>query len=484
MGVTIYMSRLILQVMGAIDYGIYGVVGGVVSIMGVLNSALSASTSRFLTYELGKGDEYQLRNTFSASLNLHIGVALLVLFIAETIGLWFFYNKLIIPEDRMQAAFWVYQFSIMSTMVTFTQVPYNATLIAHENMSVYAYVGLYEAFSKLGIVYLLYISPIDRLVLYSGLLMVNSIGMQMFYRCYTSKKYYECKFRFVKDKFLYKRLLGYSGWDLFGNLAVACQGQGINILLNMFFGPLVNAARTISFQIQSAVAMFLSNFILAVRPQIVKSYAENNKDRMFSLTFATAKFSYMLMLALVTPLCFEMDFILKIWLGENVPPNTNVFAVIILITYLMETYHSSALMPYHAIGKIKLGNIVGGTLMIMALPVSYMLLNMGLPAYSVYISIFVINLFSMAWGWWIVHHYVAFSYYELIKKVYVPTILVTVITVLSPLAILYLMEEGWLRLTLLVLVTETVFLLVVYSIGLKRRERSKLNEIIKQRISK
>lgn len=352
MVVSIYTSRVILDVLGASDYGIYNVVGGIVTMMSFLNGALGASSSRFLTYELGRGDQDKLNRTFSASLNLHICVALIVLILGETLGLWFFYEKLIIPADRIVAAFWVYQFSIITTMISFTQVPYNASLIAHENMSIYAYVGLYEAISKLVIVYLLLASPIDKLIFYGMLLMLNSIGIQLFYRFYTTKRYKECRFRIVKEKPLYKTLLSYSGWDLFGGVAVICQGQGINILLNLFFGPVVNAARAIAVQVQNAVSMFVNNFLTAVRPQVVKNFAEDNTDEMYRLTFNAAKFAYLLMLALVLPVCFEIDFILHLWLGKNMPSDTPIFAVLVLCTYLMETYHQASLMSYHAIGKI------------------------------------------------------------------------------------------------------------------------------------
>lgn len=480
--VTFYTSRVILDVLGAEDYGIYNVVGGIVTIMAFLNGALSASTSRFLTYELGKGNRDRLKNTFSASLTLHIGVALLVLLLGETIGLWFFYEKLVIPDERMTAAFWVYQFSIVTTMMSFTQVPYNASLIAHENMSIYAFVGLYQAFAKLAIVYLIIVSPIDNLVFYALLLMLNTCGIQLFYRFYTSKRYDECHLTKVKDVKLYKTLLGYSGWDMFGNLALVCQGQGINILLNMFFGPVVNAARAIAVQVQGGVQMFVHNFLVAVRPQVVKSYAENNTERMYSLTFSAAKFSYLLMLALILPICFEIDFILQFWLGGMAPAETKSFVVIILITYLMETYHLASLMSYHAIGKIKLGNIVGGTFMIFALPLSYVVLKMGAPAYSVFIVIFIVNLTQMFWGWIIVHKYVTFSYLALVRKVYVPTILITMISVIAPLVIKSTMSQGWLRLIVLTAVTEFFILLPAFFIALNKSERYNLRNFVRDKI--
>ena len=483
MAVSLYTSRVILKVLGAEDYGIYDVVGGIVTIMAFLNGALSASTSRFLTFELGKGDLGKLNNTFSASLTLHIGVALIVLLVGETIGSWFLYEKLVIPEERFNAAFWVYQFSIITTMVNFTLVPYNASLIAHENMSVYAYVGLYEATAKLAIVYLIYLSPIDNLIFYALLLMLNTCAIQIFYRIFTSRKYEECHLRLVKDWQLYKTLLSFSGWDMFGGLAVVCQGQGINILLNMFFGPVANAARAIATQVQGGVQMFVQNFLVAVRPQVVKSYAEENVDRMFSLTFSAAKFAYILMLALILPICFEIDFILQLWLGGLAPSETKSFIVIILIIYLMETYHMASLMSYHAIGKIKLGNIVGGTLMISALPLSYVVLKMGAPAYSVFVAIFVVNFIQMFWGWIIVHRYENFSYIDLIRKVYVPTILITGIGIIAPLFIKDVMPQGWLRFVILIVVTEFFILMPSYFIALNKSERNKFRSFLMNKIN-
>lgn len=480
--VSIYTSRVILDVLGASDYGIYNVVGGVVTMMAFLNGALGSSSSRFLTYELGTGNTEKLKKTFSASLNLHICVALLVLLLGETVGLWFFYEKLVIPEDRIEAAFWVYQFSIITTMVSFTQVPYNASLIAHEKMSIYAYVGLYESISKLIIVYLIALSPIDKLVFYALLLMINTLGIQLFYRFYTSKRYSECQFRLVKDKNLYRTLLGYSGWDLFGGVAVVCQGQGINILLNMFFGPVVNAARAIAVQIQGAVASFVNNFLTAVRPQVVKNFAAGNTNEMYRLTFSTAKYAYLLMLAFTLPVCFEIDTILKLWLGKNVPENTNIFVILVLCTYLMETYHSASLMSYHAIGKIKLGNIVGGTLMIMALPISYIALLLGAPAYSVFVVIFFVNLTQTFWGWMVVHRYVTFSYGKLLKIVFVPTIAITLISIIIPLILVNTMEATFLRLVLLAVLSELVLVVCVYYIAMDKYERLKVMNLIKNRI--
>lgn len=483
MGVSIYTSRVILQTLGIEDYGIYNVVGGVVAMLGVLNGALSSSTSRFLTYELGCKDANKLNNTFSVSLNLHIIVALLVLLLAETVGLWFFYEKLIIPEGRINAAFWVYQFSIITTMFTFTQVPYNASLIAHENMSIYAYVGLYDALSKLGIVYLITISPIDKLVFYALLLMINTVLVQLFYRFYTFMYYTECRFRIVKDKTLYKRQISYSGWEMFGGMANASQGQGVNILLNMFFGPAVNAARAIAYQMQTAVNQFINNFLMAARPQVIKNFAEGNYEGMYNLTFKATKFSFFLMLALVLPICYELRFILDLWLGDIYPPDTYTFSLIVLIFSLTEIFHLALIMPFHAIGKMKLGNSLNGTIMILALPVSYFILKQGYPAYSVFIVLILVNIIVTFNGWFIVHSYVPFSIKKFYNEVVSRSVMVGVFSAITPSLIAYLMDDSWGRFFLLCFSTEFMLLLIIFVLGLEKDERIKIVSAVKSKVN-
>lgn len=481
--VSLFTSRVILNTLGATDYGIYNVVGGIVTIVSFLNSALGASTSRFLTFALGEKNIQKQKSTFGACLNLHIGIALLVLILGETVGLWFFYEKMVIPDERMVAAFWVYQFSILTTMVSFTQVPYNASLIAHEEMSIYAYVGLYEAISRLIIAYLITISPIDKLVFYGLLLLINTIVVQLFYRWYAVKHFEECRFSLVKDKVLYKRLLSYGGWDLFGNLALVCQGEGVNLLLNVFFGPVVNAARAIAFQIQGAVTQFVSNFMTAVRPQVIKNYAEGNVDKMYTMTFYAAKFSYILMLALVVPIIYEIRFILGIWLGDAVPDETALFAVIVLMTYTWRTFHIAALMPYHAIGKIKTGNVTIGPLMIATLPIGYVLFKCGCPAYSVFLAIFAVEIVSMFAIYWLIHRYEYFPYKYVFTKILIPCGLVTVFTMIVPAFITHLMNDGWARLIIVGISTEFSLLLSALYLGLNKEERTRIFSFIKNKFA-
>lgn len=481
--VALFTSRVILNTLGATDYGIYNVVGGIVTIVSFLNSALGASTSRFLTFALGEKNIQKQKSTFGACLNLHIGIALLVLILGETVGLWFFYEKMVIPDERMVAAFWVYQFSILTTMVSFTQVPYNASLIAHEEMSIYAYVGLYEAISRLIIAYLITISPIDKLVFYGLLLLINTIVVQLFYRWYAVKHFEECRFSLVKDKVLYKRLLSYGGWDLFGNLALVCQGEGVNLLLNVFFGPVVNAARAIAFQIQGAVTQFVSNFMTAVRPQVIKNYAEGNVDKMYTMTFYAAKFSYILMLALVVPIIYEIRFILGIWLGDAVPDETALFAVIVLMTYTWRTFHIAALMPYHAIGKIKTGNVTIGSLMIATLPIGYVLFKFGCPAYSVFLAIFAVEIVGMFAIYWLIHRYEYFPYKYVFTRILMPCGLVTIFTIILPAFITHLMNDGWARLIIVGISTEFSLLLSALYLGLNKEERTRIFSFIKNKFA-
>ena len=482
MVVSLYTSRVILATLGASDYGVYNVVGGVVTIMTFLGGALGASTSRFLTYDLGLGDQEKLNKTFSAALNLHIIVAILVVIFGETLGLWLLYNKLVIPDGRMTAAFWVLQASIVTTAFNFTQVPYSASIISHEKMSIYAYLGLYDAAVKLAIALLIGVTSYDKLIVYAFLLMLNAFIVLLIYRLYTLRRYAECRFRIVRGESIYKRLLGYMGWELFGGIAGVSQGQGISIVLNMFFGPIVNAARGITQQISGAVTQFVTNFLMASRPQVIKYCAEGKYEDMYNLTFRTAKYSYLLMLAMVVPLCYEIDFILHVWLGKNVPDYTNVFSIIVLITGLVSSLHTTSLMPYHAIGKLGTGNVIGGTLMFISLPLTYVLFKIGMPPYWAFISIFVTNTLQQITTWMVIHNYVTFRYWDLLKKVYFPILVVTGLSVICPYVICHLMSQGWLRVFVLLFSTEFFLAAIIYSIALTCSERDAVKLFVQSRI--
>lgn len=474
MGVTFFTSRVVLASLGETDYGIYGAVGGVVTMFTFISGSLSASTSRFLTYELGRNDSEALSHTFSAALNLHLIAALFILLIGETLGAWFLYEKMTIPEARMDAAYWILQFSIITTTCDFILVPFRASVISHENMSLFAYIGLYEAFSVLIIAYLIQIGDADRLVFLrsvaDGQQNSDSVVPHLVHPSQI------CRMPHADSQgegFVYQaaELLWMEYVRSRGSLS---QGQGINIVLNMFCGPAVNAARGLAVTIQSGLLSFIGNFLTAVRPRVVKLYAEGNNASMYRLTFMACKISYFLMFALIMPLAFEMDFVLRIWLGDNVPQYTGIFARIILGVVLVESFHSAYLMAFHAIGKMKMGNMVCGSLMILTLPAGYIALKMGLPPYSVFVIILANNVVCHVFSWVLTHRYVPFSYWRLATAVYLPCILVTLCALPVPAFVHANMQQGWPRFLALSLCSELVYALFIYTFGFSKAEKEEL----------
>lgn len=482
--IAFYTSRVILQSLGAVDYGIYNVVGGIVLMMAFIIGPLNGTTMRFLTVELGRNHVNGLSRIFACTLNIHIVIGIITILLGETIGLWFFYEKLIMPPERMETAFWVYQFSIITAVFTFTQIPYSATLTAHENMSIYAYVGLYEAISNLIIAFLISISEWDKLLLYALLIMLNKVAILIFYRIYTGYHYQECHFHLFWDKKLYSQIISYAGWNLFGGLAVVSEGQGINILLNVFFGPIVNAARAIAVQIQSAVTMFVQNILTAVKPQVIKNYANKQYSEMYNLAFQTTKYSYYLLFLIILPIMTDIEVILEIWLGKSVPEQTDIFVMIVLVTTLVNSIDQTFLMTFHAIGKVKFGNIVGGSFMIMSLPICYFVLKYDNPSYSVFIVIFLINLLSTIFDFFLVHYYIWFSVSSFIKETLIPMIIFTILSLLTPFLIIYFFDESILRLVLNILISDLVSLFVIWFFGINRYERSLLKHFVVEKILK
>ncbi len=302
MAVSLYTSRVVLSTLGVDDFGIYNVVGGVVSMFGFLNGALAVCTQRYLNYELGRGDANRLQKVFITSLTIHALISIIVVILAETIGLWFLYNKMTIPDARMNAAFWVYQFSIITTVVLMMSVPYNAAIIAHEKMSAFAYISVLEVILRLAIVFLLQIGNFDRLIFYAFLMLVVQMSIRVIYGLYCNKHFCETKFRMLWDGTLFREMLGFSGWSIFGNLAGVASTQGLNILLNMFFNPIVNAARGISVQVQNALMQFSVNFQTAMNPQITKSYATGDYNYMHGLIYRSSKFTFFLLYLFSLPI--------------------------------------------------------------------------------------------------------------------------------------------------------------------------------------
>jgi O-antigen/teichoic acid export membrane protein len=330
MAVSLYTSRVILATLGADDFGLNAVVTSVITIFFFLNYSMAGATSRFLTFELGKGDTEKLGKTFSAALTIHIIIALIILFLGETIGLWYLENKMVILESRMNAARWVYQLSLIAAMFSLTQAPYNASIIAHEKMNAYAYIDILQSCLKLGIVFLLAVGDFDKLIFYAVLTLCVTIVITIIYRVYGVRQFEECKYKFHRDKSIIYPMLSFSGWDLFGNFGNTAKYSGINLILNLFFTASVNAAYAIGHQISGVINRFAYSFLIASQPQIIKYYAEGNIAQMQGLVNQTSKFSFLLLFMLCFPVMLEIDFILNLWLGK-VPEYTNISAILFMV---------------------------------------------------------------------------------------------------------------------------------------------------------
>ena len=478
MFVKIYTSRVILNTLGVEDYGIYNVVGGLVAIFSILNTSMSAATSRFLIFELGKKNYAQLKKVFNASLASHISISIVVLLVTETVGLWFLTNKLVIPEARMNAAMWAYQFSVFTTMIRLTQVPYTAVIIAHEKMKVYAYVSLLEVFLQLVIVYLLALGGFDRLKFYAVLVFLVSLINAMVYRLYCGKRYPEAKTSFHWDKELYKTLFTFSVWDLYGSIAIMGMGQGVNILLNMFFGPVVNAARGVAVSLQTAISGFGGNFMLASKPQIVKLYAENKVDQMMKLVFAVSKYSFFLTLFLTLPVLLETEYILDLWL-KTTPEYTVGFVRLVLINNLMMSLKSPIYTSFHAFGKIKMANLVCGSIYYLVIIGSYICLKIGLPPESVFVVTIVVSFLEQVTELFILKRLIDYSIAAYFKKVVLVVLIVTIISGILPYLISVFFVPGPVRFLATGALSAATVSAAVYFIGIDKATRAFVVKTVK-----
>lgn len=376
MGVTLYTSRIVLQVLGVEDFGIYNVVGGVVVLFTFVNNAMVTSTQRFLNYELGRKDPEATERVFSASVTIHLGIALLTLVLAESVGLWFLNHYIKYPEGRNWAVMLTYQFTILATCVSIIRTPYNAAIVAHERMSFFAYISVIESVLRLFIVYLLALTRFDRLIFYSFLMFLVILIVTFCYYVYCRRSLQICRYTFFWEQGIYKRLMGFSGWSLFGGVANMGASQGLNILLNLFYGVTVNAAMSIANQVQAAVYSFVGNFQTAFNPQIVKSYASGNRAYFIDLIIRTSKYSYFLLYVISLPIYLCCEDILTLWLGE-VPDHTVSFCRWMIVFSLLDSIQGPLWVSVQATGKIRDYQILMSVMILANLPLSYWFLSLG-----------------------------------------------------------------------------------------------------------
>lgn len=482
MFIGLFTSRVVLKSLGEVDFGLINVVGGITAMFGFLNGCLGAATSRFITFELGRKDYVALNKVFNVALVVHIAIALIIVVLGETVGLWFFYNKMVIPEDRLAASMFVYQLSVLGTPIFLSQVPYDATLIAHENMKVFSYFTLVDGFLKLLNAYLLFVSPVDKMVFFASLTFIEGLGCLVFYRIYCIKHYSETSIRLCRDKRLYKNMFSYAGSDLIGQVAGLAQGQGLNLLLNTFFGPVVNAARGVAYQVQGNVSKFSGGFMTAVKPQIIKLYAAGDLDGMLRLVKQGACFSFYLMLIVALPVCLEADQLLTWWLGKY-PAHTHSFLILIMLFCLINTWKESRGTALHATGKLLLSNVTVGICMCMAFPLAYVFLKLGGVPESVFVAAVISIFISDIIGVFVLRRYIVFSVLEYILSVHVRCIVVALLACSVSYA-LYdkFIEPGICRVLLNTFISILVTVIASITIGMDRSMRTKLFGIVKNKI--
>lgn len=475
MAVSLYTSRVVLNALGIEDFGIYNVVGGVVAMFSVLSGSLSAAISRFITYELGKGNQKNLNKIFSSAVTIQLGLAGIIILLAETIGIWFLNVKMNIPEVRMEAANWVFQFSILTFAINLISVPYNASIIAHEKMSAFAYISILEAVGKLFIAYLITIAPMDRLIFYAILMCVVALIVRFTYGNYCKRHFCECTYHFIWDKQLLKSMFSFAGWNFIGASSAVLRDQGGNVVINLFCGPAVNAARGIAFQVNNAVNQFVVNFMTALNPQITKSYAAGDKGYMMTLIFQGARLSFYMLLLLSLPILVNTHYILALWL-KIVPEHAVLFVQLILIFALSESISQPLITAMLATGKIRNYQIIVGGLQMMNLPISYILLRLGYFPEIVIVIAICISQCCLAARLILLRGMIGLSITKYLKNVYLNIIVVSIIAVILPLISAYYIKESFINFILISLIAVICTLSSIYFIGCNNQEREFIHQ--------
>ena len=469
--VSLYTSRIVLATLGIEDYGLYNVVGGIVSMFAFISMAMGNSTSRYITIALGKGNDEELNNVVGVACLIHWVLAGIILVLAETVGLWFLHNKMVIPDGRMTAAFWVYQFSIVSCMVSVISVPFNSMIIAHERMGAFAFISILDALLKLLIVFLIQVSTKDRLILYAALLLCVGILNRLIYQVYCRRFFEEAKHIRLQSTEHLGEMTSFAGWSLVGNLAFVGYTQGLNILLNLFFGPVVNAARGVATQVQSVVKGFVTSFQTAINPQIFKSYAQDDFHRLHTLIYSSSKFSFYLLYCLILPIAIEVDSLLGLWLKE-VPEGSGLFTILTLFILLVDPLSNPISKANQATGKVKKYQIIEGGSLLLIVPIAYVVLKNGGKPYTVFVVQLIVMYVVQIIRLFVVCHDIRMSIIEYFKQVLLTVLLVAVASAVVPLMVFFILPDSFLSMLLVVIVSVLSVISCAFFLGLTKNERS------------
>lgn len=470
-----YTSRIVLQSLGVIDYGISNVVGGLITMFTMVSDTFSSTIGRFIRFYLGKGDLEKLKKIFSTSVLIQILFSIVIIILMETIGLWFLETKLIIPEERMQAARWIYQFSVVGFVLNLICVPYISVITSHEKMDVFAYFSFFDVLGKLLIAFFIYYCPWDKLILLSLLSLLLSIFQRILYGIYCKKHFPECNVRLLFEKDILSEMLKFSGWNFMSSSAVVLRVQGTNIMLNMFFGPTINAAKGIANQLNATFHGFVANFMTSLSPQITKNYAANNLKYVTDLAFRGAKFSYFIFLLVSLPILVDTHFVLHVWLGQ-VPDHSVLFVRLIVVFTLLDTLSKTITTAIYAKGQIARFQVCVTTIEILNLPVSYIfLINDAIPEIVTMVTI-VLGQICLFAKMIVARHQLGFSIRTFYTNIYFVVILVTAISFVPPLVIAHLFPESLFRFAVICFLSLTTTGITAYYLGCQESERFFIKE--------
>lgn len=481
MVVNLYTVRVVVNVLGLEDYGIYNVVAGVVTMLNCVSIVLSTATQRFYSYAQGENQIKKQKDVFAASLVIFAVVSLLVIILGETVGLWFTNAKLVIPADRLISANWIYQFALFTFITTLLQIPYSAAVIAHEDMGIYSVITTLEYLLKLGFALLIPYIPIDRLINYGATLFVAQFLLFVYYVYYGRRHYKECHYEKCEDKSLYKQILGFSGWTLFGQVASVGMNQGNTILVNLFFGPIINAARAISLQINSALNAFCNSFIMAIRPPMIRSYAEGNTQYLNQIFNLSNKFIYYSLFMLCMPLILEMDVVLKFWLDVD-DATTILFSQLIVIYAVILNLNNPISIIVQATGKVRNYNVYVEIFTLLCPIITYIAFKMGAPAYSTFIIMIVCVCLSHVLRLIILQRlYRPFRIIEYMADFVFKALLISIICILICLYCRSFIDSGFIRLVIVTGISIVVTLLFALTLGLNVEERRMIRSFLKRK---
>jgi O-antigen/teichoic acid export membrane protein len=479
--VGFYTSRVVLDSLGENDFGIYGVVGGVVAMFSIISGALNSAVTRFLTFEMGKGEKADLNKIYSTSVLIQFALAFVIVVICEPVGIWFVKNEMTIAPDRIPAALWVLQFSLLSFVVNLMSVPQMASITAHEKMSAYAYIGILDGALRLGVALLIVHSPTDRLVWYSALMAVAVVMVRMAYGIYCRSNFPECRFNLIFKKGLLKEMFSFAGWNFIGVTSGVLRDQGGNILVNIFFTTAMNAARGVAVQLNGAVQGFVTNFMTAVNPQITKSYASGEHDYMLSLVKKSSRMAFFLLFIIALPLLFNTEYLLGIWL-KQVPEHSASFVRLFLIFALSESISSPLITAQLATGNIRNYQIIVGGLQLLNLPVSYVFLKYGAPAQATVAVSIAISQVCLVARLMLLRKMIGLSTKEFFEQVYIRVLAVSAVALVLPLSLSGVMPEGFLGFCLSVLSCVVSAGLSILYVGCTRAERKEVISMVLSRL--